>query len=133
MLLFTLTVHWSMGSSSFALKLQTPETAHSEGTETEGNSGRQDFFFLKAICSKQLQKPFFWKSHTMFACWENTKICILLIRFIEHVLQKVKKNNVSMKTLHKLCGEADLIIRLHQRDQRVVSNTAFGWVAAALW
>jgi hypothetical protein len=30
-----------MGSSSFALKLHTPETAHSERTETEGNSGRQ--------------------------------------------------------------------------------------------
>ena len=39
MLWFTLAAHWSMGSSSFALKLQTPETAHSEGTETEGNSG----------------------------------------------------------------------------------------------
>ena len=30
MLWFSLTAHWSMGSSSFALKLQTPETAHSE-------------------------------------------------------------------------------------------------------
>ena len=39
----SLTAHWSMGSSSFALKLQTPETAHSEGTETEGTSGRQYF------------------------------------------------------------------------------------------
>jgi hypothetical protein len=29
---FTLTAHWSMASSSFALKLQTPETVHSEGT-----------------------------------------------------------------------------------------------------
>jgi hypothetical protein len=45
-----------MGSSSFALKLQTPETAHSEGTETEGNSGGRDFLSLKAISSKQLQK-----------------------------------------------------------------------------
>ena len=30
--------------SSFALKLQTLETVHSEGTETEGNSGRRDLF-----------------------------------------------------------------------------------------
>ena len=44
MLCFSLTAQWSMGSSSFALKLQTPETAHSEGTETGGNSGRHDFF-----------------------------------------------------------------------------------------
>ena len=43
MLWFSLKAHWSMGSSSFALKLQTPETAHSEGTETEGNSGRREF------------------------------------------------------------------------------------------
>ena len=43
MLCFSLTAHWSMGIS-FALRLQTPETAHSGGTETEGNSGRQDFF-----------------------------------------------------------------------------------------
>jgi hypothetical protein len=43
MLWFSLTAHWSMGSSIFALKLQTPETMHSEVTETEGNSGRQDF------------------------------------------------------------------------------------------
>ena len=27
-----------------ALQLQTPETAHSEETRTEGNSGRRDFF-----------------------------------------------------------------------------------------
>ena len=33
MLWFSLTAHWSMFSSSFALKLQTPETVHSEGTE----------------------------------------------------------------------------------------------------
>ena len=44
MLWFSLTAHWSMGSSSFALKLQTPEIVHSEGTETEGNSGRRVFF-----------------------------------------------------------------------------------------
>ena len=38
-----MTAHlYAMGSSLFALKLQTPETAHSEGTKTE-NSGRQDF------------------------------------------------------------------------------------------
>ena len=41
---FTLTAHWSMRSTSFALKLQILETAHSEGTETEGNGGRQDSF-----------------------------------------------------------------------------------------
>ena len=46
MLWFTLTAHWSMGSSSFVSKLQTPETMHSEGTETEGNSGRRDFSLL---------------------------------------------------------------------------------------
>jgi hypothetical protein len=34
MLWFSVTAHWSMGGSSFALKLQIPETAHSEGTET---------------------------------------------------------------------------------------------------
>jgi hypothetical protein len=54
MLWFTLTAHWSIGSSSFTLKLQTPETAHSEGIETEGNSGRQVFFF---------QKHVFWNSY----------------------------------------------------------------------
>uniref|UniRef100_A0A8C5CL31 Uncharacterized protein n=1 Tax=Gadus morhua TaxID=8049 RepID=A0A8C5CL31_GADMO len=32
---------------SLLLHLQTPVTAHSEGTETEGNSGRRDFFFPK--------------------------------------------------------------------------------------
>ena len=52
MLWFSLTAHWSMGSSSFALKLQTPETAHSEGTETEGNSGRE-FSFLPKSCFQQ--------------------------------------------------------------------------------
>ena len=41
---FCLTAHWSMGSSSFAIKLQATETAHSEGTETEGNNARRDFF-----------------------------------------------------------------------------------------
>ena len=77
MLWFSLTAHWSTGSSSFALKLETPETAHSELTETEGNSGRQDFLFLKAISSKQLQKHIFWSSNTIFTCWENTIICLL--------------------------------------------------------
>jgi hypothetical protein len=66
-----------MGSSSFALKLQTPETAQSEGSETEGNSGRQDIFSLKAISSKQLQKHVFWNSNTMFTCCENPMICLL--------------------------------------------------------
>jgi hypothetical protein len=41
-----------MGSSSFALKLQTPETAHSEGNETEENSGKQDFFYFQQTASK---------------------------------------------------------------------------------
>ena len=44
MLWFTLSAHWSIGSSPFALKLQTPDTSHSEGPETEGNSGRRDYF-----------------------------------------------------------------------------------------
>ena len=34
MLWFSLKAHWSIGSSSFALKLQAPEIAYSEGTET---------------------------------------------------------------------------------------------------
>jgi hypothetical protein len=41
--------------SSFALKLRTPETAHFEGTETDGNSGRRDFFpksFFQQTASK---------------------------------------------------------------------------------
>ena len=41
MLWFSLTAHWSMFSSSFALKLQTPETVHSEGTTRE-----EKYFFL---------------------------------------------------------------------------------------
>ncbi|CAL8298997.1 unnamed protein product [Boreogadus saida] len=40
MLWFSLTAHWSIGSSSSASMLQTPETAHSEGADTEGNSER---------------------------------------------------------------------------------------------
>ena len=50
-----------MGSRSFALKLETPETSHSEGTETEGNSGRQDFFpktYFQQTTSKTLNKLF---------------------------------------------------------------------------
>jgi hypothetical protein len=39
-----------MSSSSFALKLQTPETAHSEGTETEEN--RYFFQSFKKISFK---------------------------------------------------------------------------------
>jgi hypothetical protein len=58
----------SLGSSSFALKLQTPEAARSEGTETEGDSGRLHFFSLKAISSKQLQK-----------CFSGTHILCLLV------------------------------------------------------
>ena len=57
MLWFSLTAHWSMGSSSFASMLQTPETAHSEGTETEGN--------------------FFGNSNTILTCCENAIICFL--------------------------------------------------------
>ena len=64
MLLFTLTAHWSMGSSSFALKLQTPDTAHSEGTETEGNSGWQDFFpksnFQQTACKTCFLEPIYY-------------------------------------------------------------------------
>ena len=39
MLWFSLTAHWSMCSSSFALNLQTPEIVHSEGTEYDGVLG----------------------------------------------------------------------------------------------
>ena len=58
MLWFSLTAHWSMGSSSFASMLQTPETAHSEGTETEGNSGRQ-YFFPKSYFQQTASKTCF--------------------------------------------------------------------------
>ena len=72
MLWFTLTANlYATDSSSVALKLQTPETAYSEGTETEGNSGRQDF------CSSKLQKHVVWNSYTIFTCWENTTMCLL--------------------------------------------------------
>jgi hypothetical protein len=55
-----------MGSSSFALKLQTPETAHSEGTETEGNSGRRDPFFHKSYFQQTASKNVF--SGTQILC-----------------------------------------------------------------
>jgi hypothetical protein len=59
MLTFSLTAHWSLGSSSFALQLQTPETAHSEGPEKEGNSGRQDFLFPKSYIQHTASKTCF--------------------------------------------------------------------------
>ena len=58
MLWCSLTAHWSMGSSSFALKLQTPETVHSEVTESEGNSGRQDRFFKKLYPANSFKNMF---------------------------------------------------------------------------
>ena len=48
-----------MGSSSFAWKLQTAETAHSEGTETEGNSVRRDFFLPKSYFQQTASKTCF--------------------------------------------------------------------------
>ena len=65
MLWFSLTAHWSMGSSSFALKLQTPGTVHSEGAETEGNSGRPDFFSLKLFPANSFKNMF---SGTQILC-----------------------------------------------------------------
>jgi hypothetical protein len=54
-----------MGSSSFALKLHEPETAHSEGIETEGNIGRQDLFSLKLFPKKSFNNMF---SETHLPC-----------------------------------------------------------------
>jgi hypothetical protein len=45
-----------MGSSSFALKVQTPEKAHSEGTETEGKS---EIFFPKSYFQQTASKTCF--------------------------------------------------------------------------
>ena len=52
---FSLTAHWSMGSSSFALKLQTPETVHSEGTEQRG-VGVGEIFFPKSYIQQTASK-----------------------------------------------------------------------------
>jgi hypothetical protein len=48
-----------MGSSSFALKLQTPETAHSEGTETEGNEVGEIFKSASKTCFLELKYYFY--------------------------------------------------------------------------
>ena len=95
-----------MGSSSFALKLQTPETAHSEGTETEGKSGRWDFpkSYIQQTASKTfcvfLELKYYvyllWKHHNIsplskffLASWNSIYRFILLNLRIGYIFYSI--------------------------------------------